>query len=213
MSSVVVDKDGKRIDANILTAGYIRQQIEIVNKLLIPEDIKNLCFIYWYIASCDTWNTQFSNSHFEIHSQNLKIKALNEHSTAYGNHAVSSGVFSWKLRFNKQTDWFCVGIIEDNDELLKKHVSDNDYDLTDYGCFFFYSGVFFYRGGIKGYGEKFTNKDDEITVILDMDEKRVALEINGKSYGFAGDEHDKMEKDSYRLVVTAYDQGADVELL
>ena len=46
------NEDNNRIETDILTTGYIRQIVEMIHKLSIPMDIKDLCFNFWYLAKC-----------------------------------------------------------------------------------------------------------------------------------------------------------------
>ena len=54
--SVIFDCNGKRIKTDILTAGYLREEIENKYKISIPSEIKRLCFDYWFINICDEWD-------------------------------------------------------------------------------------------------------------------------------------------------------------
>ena len=48
---VDLNKYGNPIDTDILIQGYIRQVIEMIYAMLIPDDIKRLCFDYWYFEA------------------------------------------------------------------------------------------------------------------------------------------------------------------
>ena len=49
MATPVYDKQGKRITTDVLSAGYIRQEMEEKDRLSMPAEIKKQCFEYWLI--------------------------------------------------------------------------------------------------------------------------------------------------------------------
>ena len=53
-----VDKEGNRIKTNVLTSGYLRQEMENIHKILILSDLKKLCFQYWFMNICDQWDVE-----------------------------------------------------------------------------------------------------------------------------------------------------------
>ena len=61
MSTFQVNSKGNRIKTDILIAGYLRQDIEDSLKMLIPSEIKALCFVYWFIKICDEWDESYTD--------------------------------------------------------------------------------------------------------------------------------------------------------
>ena len=52
MATFTVDAEGNRIQTDILVAGWIRECAK-TNKLEIPNDITNTCFVFWFIKVCE----------------------------------------------------------------------------------------------------------------------------------------------------------------
>ena len=69
MASPTFDKSGNKIVSDILVYGYIHQDIEPTLSKQIPNELKDLCFIYWLYKACDSWCDQY-------HTQ--KMIAINE---------------------------------------------------------------------------------------------------------------------------------------
>ena len=206
-----VDATGLRIRTDILSGGYIRQEIEKQSNLLIPSEIKQLCFEYWFINVCDEWEGKILSDSYKINGQCIKLTKFSftgDTPSAYGRHIVRSGRFSWQIRFNTDIPWICLGVIEADDELLKKHTNDGQHDNQDYGGSF-WNGAQWYSKGRRGepYGCRCCSKNDIIIITLDMDKHTISYKINDKDYGVASDQ---MKKDKYRLVINC--GSADIEL-
>ena len=216
MTTLQVDYNGDRIKTDILASGYIRQEIEEKMKLLIPSEIKRVCFDYWFIAVCDEWSEKFSNDRYEINGSCIKLVTEssfinNQYCSAFGTRSVCRGIFSWKIRFKTDVNWFCIGVIHDDEKLLKKHANDADYDEYDYGGSFFCSGEWYSDHQSEQYGVKCGRKDDVIAMTLDMDHHTISYKINDEDYGIAWNE---MNKDKYRLVISNSNTiGDEIELL
>ena len=61
--------------------------------------------------------------------------------TIYGCNVVKTGIQSWKLRFATKIPWICIGIIEDNEQVLKAHANNSDH-WNGSGCFIFQRWIF-----------------------------------------------------------------------
>ena len=214
-----VDNEGNRIRTDILTSGYIRQEIEEKLELLIPSDIKQLCFVYWFINVCDEWDIKYTNDKYQVNGQCLKLFKSGDgfddflnfgQPSAFGTHSVEGGTFLWRIKFNTDVKWICLGVIQDDETLFIKHANDGNHDFNDYGGSFWNGGGYYshdQRGG--GYGSTFGDKGDIITIILDMDKHTIGYKINDKDYGVASN---TMNKDKYRLIVNYDYQGVNGEI-
>ena len=143
MAVHVEDKDGRIIDTNILVDGYIRQGIEIFMNQVIPDELYQLCFVYWLHKVCDSWSSKFHQDNMiQINGDEITV-LYNKYSlgssktnaeTIYGNHVVENGSkFTWRLKMNEfgfsNSGMFellrkslnpSIGIIKDNDQFLKE---------------------------------------------------------------------------------------------
>ena len=212
MPTFQVDSAGNRIKTDILSTGYIRQQIENVFKLLIPSEIKYLCFQFWFINVCDEWDKKFSNNAYQIDGQcvttNISISEEYQ-ASAFGSHIVESGIYSWIIKLNTDIDWICIGVIQNDEKILKEYVNSADYEY--YGGSLYSGGSTYFEESEKGYGCAFGDKDDIIEMTLDMNKHTISYKINGKDYGIA---YDKMRHDKYRLVINCNgDSDGVIELL
>ena len=125
MASFAVDSNGKRIETNILVSGYIRN-VGKEYKLLIPQDINSVCFDYWLIKVCDEWDTKYAPEN-EINGQIIQLKRERLLSV-YGKQSVNEGSYLWQIRFNTDIEWFCVGVIVDDEDILDTYRNSNFYD-------------------------------------------------------------------------------------
>ena len=208
-----VDSSGNRIKTDILSTGYIRQEIEKNGKLLIPAEIKQICFDYWFIHVCDEWDKQYSNDKYEINGSCIKLKGEEgRKSSAYGKHVVESGIYSWEIKIKSPLiHWVCIGVIQDDDKLLKKHRNNSDYENYDYGGCLFRNGAWYSHGRSRtGYGPGFGGQNDVVEMILDMNNHTISYKVNDEDYGIACN---KMNKDKYRLVINFDDVDDEIELL
>ena len=90
--------------------------------------------------------------------------------TFYGCNVIESGVFSWKIKFLCDLDWICIGIIEDDIDVLKRFMSDGCSWFEEYGCFMLCE--YFYFGEDEDDSQYCDYIEDEGTVItmtLDLD--------------------------------------------
>ena len=125
MATYGVDAKGKRIDTDILVAGYIRDCNKDY-KLLIPEDINAICFVFWFIKVSDEWDRQYLAKNVEINGQIVHTET-SQMVSIYGSLGVDKGIHSWKLRLTSDVQWMNIGFIEDNSDILKKHQTSNQY--------------------------------------------------------------------------------------
>ena len=129
----------------------------------------------------------------------------------YGKKSIDKENYSWKLKLKNEIDWICIGVIEDNPQILKEYLNSNQfYSAADpVGGFLFGDGYWCYKGQINDYCVRFQDEDTVITMRLDMDTHSIAYQVNDKDYGVACKE---MNKSKYRLVVVVYDNDS-IQLL
>ena len=217
MSILPVDSQGDRIKTDILTAGYLRKEIEDKHKILIPPEIKRLCFDYWFIDICDEWDeTLYRNPKIEINGQ--IIKAIGDgYSSILGSHRVSSGQFEWTLKLVQPG--VCVGIIKDLDsyDTISQDLDFVNYDLHGHGAFWDVEGVTFFdeSNSMPKFLNEFKEKIIDNLIIgmkIDFDSQSLYYSVGKSEYIKAPYSLEKDE--SYRLVVSFFkESGYQVELL
>ena len=138
MASVSVDSKGNRIKTDVLVAGYIRS-FGKEHKLLIPEPINDICFLFWFINICDEWDKESSGDDIKIDGQTVQ-NITRRIESIYGQQSVSNGCYSWRIRFNSKINWICIGIIEDKPEILQRYKTSSTYAYNGHGCFLFVYG-------------------------------------------------------------------------
>ena len=204
----------RKIDAHILIEGYIRQEAAQCFTLWIPSEIKKLCFDYYNIPVCDTWNKKYTNPGLDINNHALKKKpGIFGYFSAFGDKIISSGqIYTWRLLITGEVPWIRVGVIKDDDTVLKENVDECDYDWDDKGCFLKEDGHFFCNFCRYIYSDSIVGDDVVILMLitLDMNQHTINYIINDKDYGIACDE---LKGDKYRLAVTVDSLFMQVELL
>ena len=91
-----VDAEGKRIETDILVAGYVRDCGKKC-ELLIPEDINKICFAFWFINITDEWDQKYLADSVEITGQTACTKGYSLVSI-YGSLVVDESLHSWRLK-------------------------------------------------------------------------------------------------------------------
>ena len=216
MSTVTVDKDGNRIMTDVLTSGYLREEIEKKHKILIPYEIKQLCFDFWFIDVCDEWDIKLSKqSSIQFDGKQI-VKCINKVSRSiFGCHCVSSGGFEWKLNLKKiDVEGICVGIIRNdkiNDYLESTSAS---YVTEGFGALWFsQTGCLFDKfltlpqvtSGLDGVIRNICLK-----IKIDIDEKILSYSIDEDEYKTVSYTLDDDKNESVRLVVY-FNGNTDVE--
>ena len=213
MAHFAVDCEGKRIETDILVAGYINEHMNQY-ELQIPDDIIGICFLFWFIKVCDEWDREHLPGAVKIDGQTVKATSWGDQ-CVYGCHSIDKGSHQWTLQLTRKTTgkWFCIGIIEDKPEILKEFQNSVNF-ILEHGCLLHSDGKF-YRGSIT-YGEsymgqtRFEEEDTRIAMALDMDNHTLSFNIDGIDYGVATN---KLDKDRYRMVITLDTENHEVKLL
>ena len=210
MATFAVDSEGKRIKTDILVSGYVRNMGKNY-ELLIPEPIKDMCFLFWLIKVCDEWDKESSSKGIKIDGQ-IVVKTGSTTQSIYGRESISTGSYSWQIKFKTHIEWFCFGIIEDKTETLKKYTDDHVYghNPNGDGCFLFCSGEFWIKDVESEYCHALGDKDTVITMTLNMDKHSISYKINDEDFGSA---IDSLDKSKYRMVLSLYYKDESVELL
>ena len=212
MTAFTVDSNGNRIKTDILVSGWIRE-LGKKYSLLIPRDINTICFMYWLITICDKWDHEYINHQdIEINGQVATRKYNTDflEKSLYGWHVVDKGSYRWQIKFKTHINWICIGIIRDDDEILKEYESSNQFYMHD-GCFLVNEkGNFWHKGSSKKYCSRFDTKHTVITMTLNMDKHTLSYRINDKDYGIATD---KLDQNPYRFAISFFSINDAVELL
>ena len=217
-----VNANGDKITSDILVSGYIRKKIINPHQLKIPIELKKLCFLFWYINACDKWDKSLCHEFVQINKEGTCFKLDDDFlwdpedgvglCSVFGINSIKSQqIFSWRIRFNTNVFWACIGLIKDDPKVINQNITDNNYGRQNPGCFLINHGAMCYEGERKEkYCRSFDNKGDIIEMTLNMKKHTVSYKINGVDYGVA---YDKLMDDSYRLVVSVMDSYQEIELL
>ena len=206
------NSDGDRICTDILVSGYIREANQAMD---VPPEIIHLCFIFWFIDICDSWDKSTSHPEAIINGQCIKARA-DGHCTFYGCHVTESESYEWRLKCKQDIPTLVIGLIEDEDEILKCNQESYSFKMEGNGCCLSATGSFFYSSDwqkdIDHYCERdFATAGTIITLTLDMDKKSVSYKINNEDYGFVNAEFVK-ENQQYRLAVYMKNINGDEEI-
>ena len=151
-----VDDSGNIIETDILVTGYIRQDIEKHIDQQVPDELKRLCFDYWFFNACDSWSSQYhTNDMIEISKDAAEIRIKHPKNilyedkgiTVYGNHVVVDGTsYEWTIKMKKfgwdgtsfesqYAEWDNpkIGIIENDDGMLKACAQTSEWATHGYG--------------------------------------------------------------------------------
>ena len=219
MTALQVDSNGNRIKTDILTAGYVRQEVENKHKVVIPKEIKGLCFEFWFIDYCDEWDANYNEDNVEFKGQIAKL-IKNSVTTIYGSNVNvnQQNEYEWKLALkmedtNKYRVETYIGIIEDETEYLTDNFKTFNYDLDDQGCWLCTDGYFSNKGKEKRIIEPIDpSKQDkvEIGIKIDLNTKQIYYSIDENDYILAPY---TLKHNKYRLAVTLTSIDVQVELL
>ena len=220
MASFCVYYKGERIKTNILVSAWI-SNLKRANKMLIPRDIIDLCFTFWFIDVCDEWDKKYiDDADVTLQGQCITMKntwdipQFGAQRSFYGCHCVGDGIYEWIIRFNTDMRWICIGIIEDEHEFLKEMVKDgNGYKTEGRGWFLMHNGTFYSQndGITSGFHAAFKAKGNIISTRADMNTYELSYKINEEDWKVATK---LLKKDvKYRFVVTLLYEGNQIELL
>lgn len=218
MSTLAVDQNGDRITNDILTSGYLRQEIEDSYKISIPTEIKQVCFDFWFIKICDEWDIEICEHKGIQFSGPIVQLNLSSGRALYGRHSVSSGQYEWRLRVRSEsTAGFAIGIIQD-DKLENYVASITSLYGEGMGAFWAtFNGMFYQTSGSLKLTQPYTDEIGNlmnlcVTMRFNVDDKTITYSVNDEDNDGVVDISSifKNEK-SYRLYVYCLD--GSIELL
>lgn len=162
---------------------------------------------------CDDWFAEYATKEIEFNESSIIFKKGSSQGQRciFGREVIESGIKEWKIKFLTDIAWICIGIIEDNDEILKEYARRGcSYYNQSLGCFML-SGSFYSEGNPRfRYCDHKKDKGTVITMTLNMNQHTLNYKINDTDHGVATD---KLSAKKYRLAVTLVDDGKSVELL
>ena len=212
MASCSVDSNGRTIQTDILVYGYIRNVME-EHQLEIPDEIIGVCFVFWFIQTCDAWDESLCTDFAAINGQYAKLNA-GKISTLFGSKSVDSGSYEWRIKFVTKIPWCCLGIIKDELDILKMKKTSNCFFRNGDGI-----GLVPGTGNLylydffeieKGYCQQEKDKDTIISMTLDMDNKTINYKINDKQYE---SKRITLDINKYRFAVSIKKVGAEIAFL
>lgn len=189
----------------LIVWGYLHRHEKRRTSLNIPEDIKNMIFMFERV--CDEWNKEYSHKKIKIDEIMNTISIKNGRTrTAYGSLVAKHGIVAWRIKIisitleqNLARSFPYVGIIENKEKILKQYQTGCYWDDDGYQ----FCGRFGYIRGMKipnsSINATWYKEGDILEIILDLNEGTMRLMINDKDYGvvIAG-----ILKKEYRLAIT-----------
>ena len=184
MSTLSVDSAGNRITTDILIAGYVHDfEREFTLESSIPNEIIGVIFMFWFVDVCDDWDTSLCGEEFDIDGEYAKLIEVGQTYNLYGMKSVRTGSWEWKIKAATNIPFLCVGIIKDDENVLKFHKKKYEYFNKENGLMLACIGCIFFSGTKSiNYGAAFGDKDDVIKMKLDMDKKTISFKINDQQY-------------------------------
>ena len=125
MSSITVNAENERVITDILVVGYTLQETEKY-AISIPNEIIGIIFLFWFIDVCDEWDKSLCSEYANINGQCVKFKN-DKICSIFGIKSVEKGIFEWKLEFKTEIKWCCIGIIQDELDILRKSQDSCDH--------------------------------------------------------------------------------------
>ena len=177
----------KNYKQELLIAGYVRK-IEIVYNIInIPADIIDI--IYLFHLFCNRWNEKYTHNDMLIDGTTNKITLNGDISfaTAYGCNVIANGIHKWKIKVLSISyesgfkAYPCVGIIEDNEENLEKHVDNSHWEHIGYQ-FCAGNGMCFGMNDPNeqiNTGLRWKTPNDVIEITLDLNQGTLQFAVNG----------------------------------
>ena len=230
MAFHVHDQNGEIVKSDILVTGYIRQDVEKDMSQEIPNELYQLCYLYWLYNVCDSWNSKFQKDDI-IKTDGDKITLSPATCTVYGNHVVVDGSkYNWKVKMNKFgygegafKDFVklwnpTIGIIKDDADILKKSLSTCNWTSEGNGYAFvggskaLVSTKAIGKGLYSEKARKFNQVKDIIEIHLDLINYTIKYEINDIDCGIAYDDVDR-DTNSRLAVAMMNGKNISVELL
>ena len=182
------------------------------NNIIIIDDIKDIILKYYLIK--ERWNEKIIGKDIKISEPNRSFKHCgNKHKwqSAFGIRKISKGTFMWKIKLKREYlagNSICIGIVDS--KKIGKNIIDPKTYVGDFGYgYYSYDGTKEHNGDYRNYGKSY-DKDDIITVILDMDKLNLAFEHNGEYQGIA---FSGLPKASYSLAISCYNTGDEFKMI
>ena len=208
-----VDNNTKKI---VLSFIRIAQQLLPLDNVYytIPELVIHWVLLYYFIRTA--FDKSLCGKKYELSNDDMIIKTtVNQEGSVYLTNIVYSGVHRWSfklLHVNHYGASMTFGVWKNN-HLPKPERSV--YESVNKGKCYGWIGT--WKKATEGdtgsehiYGDAKCEQGDTVKMILDLNQYQLSYEVNGKSYGVA---FSNIEKVGYRAVVSAYLRDDSVKLL
>ena len=178
--------------------GYIRQESKIYG-MQIPEDVDNLCLLYFYLRS-DKWDKKCVSKKITIQNENTLIVGGGCHgsgTSSFLTEIIDSFIFEWKFKIEQlQGKSSTIGVWKINDNHSPNEMMNRNCFLTG-------------RGG-KGLSvsQLLLKKGDVLTVIIDLNIYKLIYKQNDVEIKTLS-----IEQGKYRGVVNMYQENDSITLL
>ena len=137
--------------------------------------------------------------------------------SVFGRQSVENGIFEWKLKFKTKIEWICIGVIKDDETIMKENQTRNRYGMrVGHGCSVVNAnGCLYYGQGNSFVGDDYCDLFTEINTIiavrLDKDKSTIQYKINDKQFEVI--EGIDLNGKAYRLAVTMSGEDTEIVLL
>ena len=175
----------------LLVWGYIRnieKQCKHLN--IIPMEINNIVYLYQRI--CDEWSQNYVSRAITI-DHHTAIVTINDNSevSIYGNRVIKQGIFTWRVKIISFTcaytpDYPFIGIVVNDEEQLKKHIHDADFEDFGYvlcgGDGDLYMGENFSGAMHNAWKCVWDENESILEIRLDLDKRSLGSKVNDGNF-------------------------------
>ena len=181
-----------------IVTGYLRQDCKIYD-MEIPEDVENLCLLYFYLRS-DKWDRECVSKKITIQNKNTLVVGSGCHgsgTSSFLTEIIDSFIFEWKFRIEQlQGKSSTIGVWKINDQHTPKGMMNRNCFLTG-------------RGGTGlSASAMCLKKGDIVTMIIDLNVNKLTYKQNDIEIKTLD-----IEQGQYRGVVNMYQANDSISLV
>ena len=180
-----------------IVTGYLRQDSKIYD-MEIPQDVENLCLLYFYLRS-DKWDRQCVSKKITIQNENTLVVGSGCHgsgTSSFLTEIIDSSIFEWKFKIEQlQGKSSTIGVWKMNDQHTPESMMNRNCFLTG-------------RGG-QGLSASAMclKKGDIVTMIIDLNMNKLIYKQNDIEIKTLD-----IEQGQYRGVVNMYQANDSISL-